>query len=262
MVERYKRGKGKHQLMGNHQKCWTWGRNLILETLKAGRWQIHDLWLSTDLPAEQIATIRTMAEALEVPVNVVAADQIRGKCHSSEHQGYAARMTEFCYTDTERLDEILAASRSPFVVVCDSIQDPFNFGAIIRTAEVMAVDAIVIGESHQVGVTSMVARASAGAVNHVPLVQVEELVATVARCKPALKVIGASEKSETPLFQQDLTVPTAVVIGNEGQGISPELLAECDVLVQIPQSGQIESLNAAVSAGIFFYEARRQRMQA
>jgi 23S rRNA (guanosine2251-2'-O)-methyltransferase len=261
MVERYKRGKGKQQLMGNHQKCWIWGRNLILETLKAGRWQIHDLWLGADLPSEQLDTVRTMARALDVPVHVADAEQLRAKCHSSEHQGYAARMTRFCYADTNRLDEILAASKSPLIVVCDSLQDPFNFGATIRSAEVMSIDAIVIGRSHQVGVTSMVARASAGAVNHLPIIRVESLPLTVACCKPALTVIGASEKSDSPLFQHDLTVPTAIVIGNEGQGISPGLLEQCDALVQIPQAGRIGSLNAAVSASIFFYEARRQRMQ-
>ena len=262
MVERYNRGKGKHKLMGNHQKCWIWGRNLITETLQAGRWPIHDLWLSAALPVDARTVVREIAERLGVPVNVVDHEELRNQCHSGEHQGYAARMTEFPYAAADDLANIIAASASPLIAVCDSIQDPFNFGAAIRTAEVMAVDAMLIGTSHQVGVTSMVARGSVGAVHHLPIVRVQDLAGQLAACQPKLTVVGASEKSDLPLFQHDFTEPTAIVIGNEGRGISTELLQLCDTLVQIPQSGVIGSLNAAVSASIFFYEARRQRIQA
>lgn len=262
MVERYKRGKGKHKLMGNHQKCWIWGRNLITETLQAGRWRIHDLWLSADLPPGERQLASQSADELGVPVNVVDKDELRNQCRSGEHQGYAARMTEFPYLASEDLADVIGAAASPLIAVCDSIQDPFNFGAAIRTAEVMAVDAIVIGATQQVGVTSMVARASVGAVNHLPIVRVADLPNALAALKPALSVIGASEKSDVRLFDCDLKIPSAIVIGNEGQGISPELLEQCDTLVQIPQAGKINSLNAAISASIFFYEARRQRTQA
>lgn len=258
MVERYKRSKGKRKLLGNHQKCWVWGRNTILETLKAGVWEIRDLWLSSELPGEQLEQARQMANELDVPTEVVDRQALHSKCHSHEHQGFVARMTEFPYGDTNELASIIAQTPIPLIAVCDGLQDPFNFGAIIRSAEVLGVQAIVIGNKNQVGVTSLVARASAGAVNHVPIIRLDDVAEELAKHKDSLSVIGASEKAEQELREADLFGPTAIVIGNEGTGISPTMLKTCDSLVSIPQIGQVDSLNAAVSASVFFYEAVRQ----
>ncbi|MEI7435230.1 MAG: 23S rRNA (guanosine(2251)-2'-O)-methyltransferase RlmB [bacterium] len=257
-MERYQRGKGKQSLLGNHQKCWIWGRNAVRETLQAGRWRMHELWLADGMPEAEADEARILGAALGAIVSVVPASKIENTCRSSEHQGYAARMTEFPYRDAV---EVLATlPENPVCAVLDGIQDPYNFGSILRSAEVLGVDAVFIGTAGQVGVTSMVVRSSAGAVNNLPLVRVENLVALLKELKArGMRVAGASEKATATLAAFDFARPSVVVIGNEGHGPQPDIIAACDTLVRIPQNGRIGSLNASVAAAICFYEARQQR---
>ena len=260
-MERYRRGKGKKRLLGSHQKCWIWGRNAVLETLAAGRWEILDLYLAADLPVEQLQAAQALAADQGLAPAVEAADRLTQLCHSTEHQGYLARMTEFPYS-TEA-DVLQAAVPSPLYVQLDAIQDPHNFGAIVRSAEVFGVDALFMEETGQVGVTSMVVRSSAGAVNRLPLVRVPRLEELAGRLHDrGIVLAAASEKAELCLADFDFNRPAAVVIGNEGGGIRPALRDACDARVCIPQHGRIGALNAAVAASVFFYEARRQRTAA
>lgn len=263
MVERYKRGKGKKNLLGSHQKCWIWGRNLVLETLAAGRWPIVELFLSDALDAETRTSSVARAASLGVPVEVVTPAALENMGHTREHQGYLARMSPFPYVD---LESVLPSSDSrgdaPFFVMADGIQDPFNLGAVIRSAEVFGANGVIIQESGQTGVTSMVARSSAGAVNRVPVARVESLEAAAAiLAAGGITLVGASEKAEASLDACDFRGPVCIVVGNEGFGLSPAIQDRCDVRVRIPQQGHVGSLNAAVAAGIFFYELRRQRRQ-
>jgi 23S rRNA (guanosine2251-2'-O)-methyltransferase len=257
-MERHSRGKGKKKLLGSHQKCWIWGRNAVMETLEAGRWQILGLYLSQELPADILKQVQADAARLGLVAAVEEPGVLAGLCHTTEHQGYLARMTDFPYSDASLVLEALPSS--PFCVILDGLQDPYNFGAIIRSAEVFGADAVFIGETGQVGVTSMVVRSSAGAVNRVPIVRVPELAILVdgLRAKQ-IHVVAASEKASGELMAHDFRRGCAVVIGNEGVGPRPDILARCDSIVKIPQVGRIGSLNAAVAAGIFFYEVRRQR---
>ena len=257
-MERHRRGKGKRRLLGSHQKCWIWGRNAVTETLAAGWWPMLDLHLSTALPPSQIEYCATLGAKQGIEVRIEDPGVLVGLCHTAEHQGYLARMSDFPYWD-ER--EVLARLPSaPMCVVLDGIQDPYNFGAIIRSAEVFGVDVVFIGSMGQVGVTSMVARSSAGAVNRVPIVHVGELEVLVEGLKEkGLRVVAASEKAEGVAMDQNFTRGTALIVGNEGCGVRASLLERCDARVRIPQVGQIGSLNAAVAASVFFYEVRRQR---
>ena len=173
MVERYRRGRGKTTLLGSHQKCWLWGRNVVLETLRGGRWPVLELYCSDHLPPEELDVVHALAEQNATSVRVEPGTSLRKRCHSAEHQGYLAKMADFPYTDPlALLDQLIENEKSPLLVICDAIQDPFNLGALIRSAEVFGVDGIFIGTTHQVGVTSLVARSSAGAVNHVPIARV------------------------------------------------------------------------------------------
>ncbi len=257
-MERYRRAKGKQKLLGSHQKCWIWGRNLVRETLSAGRWQILDLRLADDLPADQADAARADAARLGVPVEAAPAEALTRLCHSGEHQGFLARMADYPYAGAE---EVLGAGGArAFHVICDGIQDPYNFGAILRSAEIFGAASVFIGQSGQVRVTSMVARSSAGAVNRLAIAEVPSLPDLALDLKKrGIRIVGASEKAGQALSHADLTGAVAVVVGNEGRGISPEMLAACDVTLRIPQAGRIGSLNAAVAAGIFFYEVSRQR---
>ena len=258
MVERSQRGKGKQKLLGSHQKCWIWGKHVVLETLRCGKWLPLQLHLSDQLSTDQTHETIRLAERLSVPVKVEPADRLKQLCKSSEHQGYLAKMPAYPYDDA---DDLLSTQQDqPFYAVLDSIQDPYNFGAILRCAEAMAVDAVFVREKNQVEVTSLVARTSAGAVNHVSLARVPDLCDLVRKLQDLnISVVAAHEKAETNLFDCDFKKPLAVIIGNEGSGIQQELLNLCDQQVRIPQFGHVGSLTAAVSAGILFYEVRRQR---
>lgn len=258
MVERYRRGKGKQPLLGSHQRCWIWGRNAVLETLRAGRWPMYELFLADRLGQDTLQELRRLAEAHGVPVRVETADDLRRRCHSGEHQGYLARMPPFPYDDAEQL----LANRPvcPLYVVLDGLQDPFNFGAILRSADILGVHAAFIGRAGQVGVTSLVARTSAGAINYVPIARMDDLAELLRRLrKLQIAPVAATERGTTPLDRHDFRTPTALVIGNEGCGIREELLRECTAHVRIPQAGHVSALNAAVAAGILFYEVARQR---
>jgi 23S rRNA (guanosine2251-2'-O)-methyltransferase len=261
MVERSQRGKGKQKLLGSHNRCWVWGRNAVLETLRAGRWPILELHLSAALDRPHLQAARRLAEAGNVPIQIVADADLTRLCRSSEHQGYVARMPPYPYAAASELLALTTAQ--PVFVILDSIQDPYNFGAILRSADALGVQGVFVAETGQADVNSLVVRSSAGAVNHLSIAQVPNLT-ELARQLAARGVllVAASEKSARDLFDSDFRQPVAVVIGNEGRGIHADLLAQCHEQVRIPQAGHVSSLNAAVAAGILFYEIRRQRMQA
>ena len=258
MVQQPRRKRKKQPLLGSHQRCWLWGRHTVLETLRAGKWPVLELRLADRLPPAALAEARTLAAELNVPAFVESGDGLTRRCRTAEHQGYAAKMPPYPYDAPEEI--LRHASSRPLLVVLDSIQDPHNFGAILRSAEVLGLDGVLTGEQGQVEVTSLVARSSAGAVNHLRIARETDLGGALRRLRErGLTLVAASEKAARPLFACDFRRPAAVVIGNEGFGIREELLQLCDEQVTIPQSGRIGSLNAAVSAGILFYEALRQR---
>ncbi len=259
MVERYRRQKGKSELLGNHQKCWLWGRHVVMETLRAGRWPVLELHVSDQLPIEDLKFAVDFARQQErFDFFKCPPERLTQRCHSREHQGFLAKMAPFPYDPVEVV--LSAAKPCPLFGLLDGIQDPHNFGAVIRSAHVLGVDALFVPVRGQVEVTAQVARSSAGAVNHLRIAQADDLLSLAGQLHSrGIRLIGASHIASRPVFDCDLTVPAAIVIGNEGSGIRPELLEACDELVTIPQFGAVESLNAAVSAGVLFYEAQRQR---
>ncbi|MFK7821440.1 MAG: 23S rRNA (guanosine(2251)-2'-O)-methyltransferase RlmB [Planctomycetaceae bacterium] len=260
MVERSKRGKGKHKLLGNHQKSWIWGRNLVLETLRGGIWTPLELLVAENFNGDDAPEAMKLAGDLGVQYEEVPADRIKQLCGTSEHQGFAAKMSAFPYADEARLPALIPESKPTLIVICDRIQDPHNFGAIVRSADGFGVSAIIIRNTKQVGVTSQVARSSAGAVNHVPIVRTESIVDAAKKLQAAgVTLVACSEKAPQLIGDCDLNRPTALVIGNEGRGVSGEMLAQSDELVSIPMSGTVSSLNAAVAAAVTMYEVARQR---
>lgn len=262
MVERRPRSRQqrrkKQELLGNHQRCWLWGKHVVTETLQAAKWPIHELRLGEEIPSEELLPFLSTADRLGIPYILESNESLTRRCGSGEHQGYLAKMPPYPYDDPESLKQNWP--ETPLFLMLDSIQDPFNFGAILRSAEVLGTDAVFIGTTNQTGVTSQVARSSVGAVNYLKIIRHPDLLSILGDCKErGVKLLGASEKSSISSYEVDCTSPLLILIGNEGVGIRPELLAICDDLVAIPQSGQIGSLNAAVSAGILLYEVSRQR---
>jgi 23S rRNA (guanosine2251-2'-O)-methyltransferase len=230
----------------------------VVETLRAARWPILELLLSKEMAADEMHAAVKLADRLNLPVAIESPEVLTRLCRSDEHQGYLAKMPPFPYDDAE---EILGRrSDRAFYLVLDAVQDPFNFGAIIRSADALGVDAVFVAAAHQADVTSLVVRASAGAVNYVPLARVADLTDWIGRLKQAgLALVGSSPRAKRDTSQSDFCRPVAVVLGNEAVGIRPEILSLCDERVSIRQRGHVGSLNAAVSAGILCYEVARQR---
>jgi 23S rRNA (guanosine2251-2'-O)-methyltransferase len=258
MVGGKRRHRRQREFLGSHQKSWLFGRHVVLETLRAGRWRPLELWIADDIEPEYGDEARVLAEKLGITPVISTGAVMSRRCGSLAHQGLMARMPPFPYTPLANLLD--TGLQSPFLVILDSVQDPFNFGAIVRSAEVFGAGGVIVGMTDQSEVTAQVTRSSAGAVNHLPIAQVPDLVEAAGRLRECgVRVIAASEKAQHPISAIDLTQPCAVVIGNEGTGIQPALLAACDETAAIPQSGRVGSLNAAVAAGVLFYEVRRQR---
>lgn len=262
MVGRSRRKRrSKKPLLGSHQRCWIWGRHLVLETLKAGKWPIYELRIAKELAQEECVAACRLADELRVPYEIESTETLTKRSGCRDHQGYLAKMPPYPYDTLEALDKDWPDR--PLFLLPDGIQDPFNFGAMLRSAEIFGTDAVLIGLRNQTGITSQAARSSAGAVNYLKIIREENLQNVLTAWKNrGVKIVGASEKSAVPLHQVDFTEPVALVIGNEGTGISPEILSQCDQVAAIPQSGRVGSLNAAVSAGILFYEVKRQRQLA
>jgi 23S rRNA (guanosine2251-2'-O)-methyltransferase len=230
----------------------------VRETLAAGTWPILQLSLASDLDAERLDEARALATTRGVPCEVCPRVDLTRLCRSPEHQGYVAKMGVFPY---QTIEQLLARHSDPSLyLVLDGLQDPYNFGAIIRSAEVFGVDGLCVGSSGQAEVSSFVARSSAGAVNRLPIgraATVEDALRSLR--ERGVRIVGASEKSSVPAPQFDFRQPVVIVIGAEGSGLSDAVRELCHETVAIPQQGQIGSLNAAMAAAILLYEVRRQR---
>jgi 23S rRNA (guanosine2251-2'-O)-methyltransferase len=257
--QRRKKQRSKKAMMGNHQKSWLHGRNAIVETLEAGRWLPYELVLSEQLTEEVSKAIIDAASVLQVPFEIASHERLTQLCHARDHQGVIARMPPYPYLDVATVIE--RASDPGLFLILDRLQDPFNFGSVCRSASVFGVDGVFVAEADQADVNSQVARSSAGAINRLRIARDESLAETADRLKSAgVQTVATSSRAEIQVDQLDCTIPTAVIIGNEGAGVSDELLERCDQLVTIPQATGFESLNAAVSTGIVLYEIHRQRI--
>lgn len=247
-------------LLGNHQRCWLWGRNVVLETLRTGRWRPVEVYAADALSPEIRDEVRLLTHDLEIELQTITHDRLSELCHSRDHQGLAAKMPPFPYRE---LSEFLQphATLTRFLVL-DGMQDPFNFGAVCRAACVFGIDAVIIGSDSQVEVSSHVARSSAGAINRLPIVRVPDLAATLTQLKGAgITLVAATLTASQTIQHFDFRRPVAIVIGNEGTGIRPQILDRCDVELMIPQATDFNSLNAAVATGILLYELHRQRSE-
>ncbi len=236
------------------------GRNAVIEALRAGR-TIDKIFIQkgeTDKTLGHIAS-----KARDAGIVVVDADKrkLDSMSLTHSHQGVIAHAAdrEYC-----TIADILAIAEergeAPFVIVCDEISDPHNLGAIIRTAESAGVHGIVIPKRRSAGVTSIVDKTSAGAVEHMAVARVANLSSAIKELKAAgLWIYGTAAEGSSSLWKTDLKGPICVVIGSEGDGLGRLVTENCDFLVSIPMRGQVSSLNASAAAAILIYEVLRQR---
>jgi len=260
--------KKNRDFSGNHQRGWMWGHHAVTETLATGTWPVVEIYANQKAFAAFSELIQAKQES-GIPFEMVNSDRLEQLCGSSEHQGLVVRMGPFPYQTLESLTIQLAGtvdalasptSTVPLVVICDRLQDAFNFGAVLRCCDGANAAAVIVGDHSQAEVTPHVARSSSGAVNHLKIVKVPDLVTMALALKElGLQLVAADANTQSNVWSAKLTGPTALIIGSEAQGIGAELLAICDQRLCIPMQGKVTSLNAAVAAGILLYEIRRQQ---
>lgn len=237
------------------------GRNAVTEALRAGT-AIDKIYIAR---GETDATLGHIAStARNKGIVVVEADRrkLDGMSRTKSHQGVIAVSAVREYAS---VDDILEAARekgeAPLIVVCDELSDPHNLGAVIRTAECAGAHGVIIPKRRSAGLTAIVAKTSAGAVSHLPVARVPNLVALLKELKEqGLWVYGTAAEGTTTLYNADLKGPAVIIIGSEGDGIGRLVREQCDFLVSIPMRGKVNSLNASAAAAIVLYEAVRQRI--
>jgi len=237
------------------------GRNPVVEALRAGR-PIQRILLARDIGRHSIiGEILHLAKGKGIPVEYVPAVAFRKHGVALRHQGVIAYTAAKEYHSLEDLLEISREKgEAPLYCILDGIEDPQNLGAILRTAEASGTHGIIIRTRRAAGLTDAVAKASAGAIEYLPVAQVASITRTIITLKEeGIWIIGVNPAGGEDFRRADFTMPVAIVIGGEGKGISELVKKKCDYLVSIPMRGKVRSLNASVAAALAMYEAFRQR---
>ena len=236
------------------------GRNAVTEALRSGR-AINKVYLADGDTDKSLGRLAAMAKDAGAVVVRIDRRKLNDMSPTGAHQGIIAAVAAHEYAS---LEDILALAESrgeaPLIVLCDELSDPHNLGAIIRTAECAGAHGVVIPKRRSVGLTAVVGKASAGALEYMPVARVSNITVAIRELKQrGVWVYGTAADGDADLYHADLKGPSAIVIGNEGAGMSRLVAESCDLKVRIPMKGRISSLNASASAAILLYEAVRQR---
>ena len=236
------------------------GRNAVTEAIRSGR-TINKVFLADGDTDRALGRLAAMAKEAGAVVVRIDRRKLNEMSQTGAHQGIMASVAVHDYAT---IDDILAAAEAkgeaPLIVLCDELSDPHNLGAILRTAECAGAHGVIIPKRRSVGLTAVVGKASAGAVEYMPVARVANLTAAIRELKQhGVWIFGTAADGAVPLYSADLKGPAAIVIGNEGVGMSRIVADSCDFKVSIPMKGHISSLNASAAAAILLYEAVRQR---
>jgi 23S rRNA (guanosine2251-2'-O)-methyltransferase len=234
------------------------GRNAILESLRAGRRSTSHLWIAEGLrPDPRLDEIRSLAEAAEIEIEEVPRPMLDDLTQGANHQGVLLEVGDYPYAELEDIVE-----REGTILVLDHLQDPQNFGTLLRAADAAGVAGVVIAADRSVSVTPAVVNASAGAVEHLEVAEVPNIGRALDKIGESGRwIVGlAGDEGSTDLFATDIPTPVALVVGAEADGISAGIRKRCQVMVSLPMRGRIESLNAATAGSIALYDIlRRER---
>lgn len=236
------------------------GRNAVLELLETGK-DINKIYITKGEKHGSINKIIAIAKERKVIIVEKDKFQMENMAQNENYQGVIAIVPPYEYCEVEDILQLAEEKEeNPFVLILDGIEDTHNLGAIIRTAETAGVHGIIIPKRRAASVNSTVSKVSCGAVEHMKIARVNNISDTISKLKEAgLWICGTAIDADKYYFNQDLTGPLGIVIGNEGKGISELVRKNCDFLVKIPMKGKVTSLNASVSTGIIIYEAVKQR---
>ena len=237
------------------------GRNAVLEAIRAER-TIERLYVLEGPADGAMQSVLRAAKKKNIRINFVKKDRLNKLAESDKHQGTVAIAAAYAYVE---VDDILKAARDknepPFIIILDGIEDPHNLGAIIRTANQAGAHGVIIPKRHAAGLTAVVAKTSAGALNYTPVAKVTNLARTIDELKEAGLWFACADMDGELMYDCNLTGAIGLVIGSEGSGAGKLVKEKCDFTVKIPMFGQVDSLNASVAAGVLSYEIVRQRLK-
>lgn len=235
------------------------GRNAVTEALKAGR-AIDSLYVQRGERPGGLQALIAKAKEAGAAIKEANPKKLEHLCGGANHQGVVAVAAVKEYATVEDLfQRAQERGEPPFFVICDELEDPHNLGAVIRTAECAGVHGVIVPKRRSVGLTYAVGKASAGAVEHLPVARVNNLASLLEELKQRGLWVYAADMDGAPWCQTDFTGPVALVIGSEGKGVGRLVKEKADFVVSLPLKGNINSLNASVAAGILCYEVSRQR---
>ena len=236
------------------------GRNAVIEAFRSKK-TIDKLYIQDGLQDGSILTIKREAKKNNTFIKFVEKERLDQISQTGRHQGVIAVVAAYEYSTVE---EILNGAREsgepPFLILLDNIEDPHNLGAIIRTANLVGAHGVIIPKNRAVGLTPVVARTSAGAINYTPVAKVTNMGKTIEELKKEGLWFVCADMDGEVMYNLNLKGPIGLVIGNEGDGVSRLIKEKCDYIASIPMKGQIDSLNASVATGVLAYEIVRQRM--
>jgi 23S rRNA (guanosine2251-2'-O)-methyltransferase len=234
-----------------------YGRNAVTEALRGHR-RVQRVLVAHG--THGLDALLALARSQNVPFEIVERHRLDQRFPNAHHQGVAAQASAFAYA---HVDELFEGTERPLLLILDSLQDPQNFGTLLRTAQACGAHGVVIPEHRAVGVTPAVSNASAGAVEHLRVARVTNLARALEELKRrGVWTYGLTVDAHQPYWSVDWTAPAALVVGSEGSGISRLVRERCDALVSIPMAeGAVQSLNASVAGSLVLYEALRQRRQ-
>ena len=236
------------------------GRNAVIEAYRAGR-PIDKLFILDGCQDGPILTIKREAKAKQTPVKFVTKERLDQLSETGKHQGVIAYAAAYDYATVEEiLDNARQKGEAPFLFLLDNIEDPHNLGAIIRTANLAGAHGVIVPKNRAAGLTAVVAKTSAGALNFTPVARVTNLAKTIEELKKEGIWFVCADMGGTTMYDLNLKGPIGLVIGNEGEGVGRLVKEKCDMIASIPMKGDIDSLNASVAAGVLAYEIVRQRL--
>jgi 23S rRNA (guanosine2251-2'-O)-methyltransferase len=241
---------------------WLHGIHAVKGLLERRPDAVQAVWLAEGAGAERLATIEALARRQRIQVGFLPPDELDRRAEGARHQGVIAQFDpDVVVLGEAELDALLeVAAGPPLLLVLDGVQDPHNLGACLRSADAAGADAVIVPKDRAAGMTAAVCKVASGAVGHVPFVRVTNLARTLRRLRDAdIWIAGADVDGDTSLFEADLRLPVALVLGAEGSGLRRLTREHCDFRLSIPMQGVVESLNISVAAAVCLFEARRQR---
>ncbi|MDQ0222428.1 23S rRNA (guanosine(2251)-2'-O)-methyltransferase RlmB [Streptococcus moroccensis] len=234
-----------------------YGVHAVMESLQANTG--NKLYVQDDLRGKNVDKVKALAAEKKVSISWTPKKTLSEMTEGAVHQGFVLRVAEYAYAELDTILAKVATEENPLVLILDGLNDPHNFGSILRTADATNVSGVIIPKHRAVGVTPVVAKTSTGAVEHMPIARVTNLSQTLDKFKEAGFWIFGTDMDGTPSTKWNTAGKVALIIGNEGKGISANIKKQVDEMITIPMSGHVQSLNASVAAAVLMYEVYRNR---